>query len=214
MMNSADYVITIVDDHSSDNTATICKKLEATYPFINYIRQKECKGVGNSRNKGISSVESLFVILLDADDKVGSRYLQEAEKHLRMGQDIINPDAILFGDKKTRWEVPEKVTIPMILEKNQVHTCAAFRRSFWEKVGGIDESMEYWQDYEFWIRMLNAGAKIMKLEGDHFYYRKHGTSKSIYSIRNREITLHYIKRKHEKLFQRVGLALPKHTLIP
>lgn len=206
MSNSADYVITIVDDHSSDITPTICQKLVDKYSFIHYIRQDECKGVSCSRNRGIASVASLFVVLLDADDKIGSRYLQEAENQLRMGQDIINPDAILFGEKSTRWEVPEKVTFPMLLKKNQVHTCAAFRRVFWKKVGGIDEKMEYWQDYEFWIRMMNAGAKVRKLKGDHFFYRKHGTSKSIYSMEHRDKTREYIQNKHKRLYKEAAFA--------
>lgn len=201
MCNSADYVITIVDDHSSDNTSSIALEFTKMHSFINYIRQDECRGVSNCRNKGIASVESLFVVLLDADDKIGPSYLHEAENLLRLGYDVINPDAILFGEKHTRWEVPEEVTVPMLLHKNHIHTCAAFKRSWWRKVGGIDEDMDYWQDYEFWIRLLNAGAKIKKLEGDHFYYRKHGTSKSIYSSLNRNKTLQYIRTKHEGLYK-------------
>lgn len=172
--NQADYVITIVDDASIDDTAKICSRLVKNYPFIKYIRNEKVMGVGYARNQGLAATESTFAVLLDADDKLGPGYLFEAEKLLRMGADVVNPDAILFGTVKARWLVPEKVTLSMQLDKNYVHCCAAFRRSLWEAVGGIDEQMHNWQDYEFWIRMASAGARIHKLPGDHFFYRKHG----------------------------------------
>ncbi|MCD4788933.1 MAG: glycosyltransferase [Bacteroidales bacterium] len=198
--NKADYVITIVDDSSTDNTLKISKNLITKYPFIKYIRHNRNVGVSCARNSGIAAVESIFVVLLDADDKISSNYLFEAEKLLRSGCDIANPDAILFGERNTRWVVPEKITIQMLLKQNYVHCAAAFRRSYWLKVGGIDESMSNWQDYDFWIRLAEAGARIRKLTGDHFYYRKHGLTKSSESAEKRQSLRNHIKQKHEQLY--------------
>lgn len=115
--NTADYVITIVDDNSSDHTETIGRRYAQSYSFIKYIQLKENRGVGYARNKGIAAVDSLFVLLLDADDKIGADYLFDAEALLRKGFDVANPDAILFGDVNLRWPVPDIVTLPMQLQK-------------------------------------------------------------------------------------------------
>jgi glycosyltransferase involved in cell wall biosynthesis len=200
LYNKADYQITIVDDGSTDDTETIGRQLSDTYSFIQYLRNEESKGVSHARNRGIAAVNSLFVVLLDADDKIGSNYLFEAEKALRKGYDVANPDAILFGDVNARWEVPDTVSLQMQIHRNYVHTCAAFRRSYWIQVGGIDERLANWQDYEFWIRLAAAGARIKRLTGDHFYYRKHGYSKSSESNRNREHIQAYIRTKHPRLY--------------
>lgn len=201
LYNKADYVITIVDDCSTDNTEEISKKLAAKYSHIKYIRLKQNKGVSYARNKGIASVESKFVVLLDADDKIGPTYLFEAEKLLNSGFDIINPDAILFGNINTRWVVPEKVILKMLLDRNYIHCAAAFRRTYWIQVKGIDESMNNWQDYDFWIRLAAAGARITKIPGNHFYYRKHGYSKSSQSAEKSKILRDLIRQKYEKLYR-------------
>jgi GT2 family glycosyltransferase len=81
-----------------------------------------------------------------------------------------------------------------------VHCCSAFRRSYWAQVGGIDESMRCWEDYEFWIRFSEAGARITKLPGDHFFYRKHGSSRSSESSQLEKAMQSYIRQKHKHLF--------------
>lgn len=203
--NQADYIITIVDDGSTDDTAKICNRLKSQYPFIKCIRNATGMGVGYARNQGLAATESIFAIMLDADDKIGPEYLYEAEKLLRKGFDIVNPDAILFGKNRTRWEVPEKVSLQMQLERNHVHCCSAFRRSYWTEVGGIDDQMHHWQDYEFWIRMVAAGARIIKIQGDHFFYRKHGFSKSSVSQLNRQSLKEFIRKKHLVLYESNGV---------
>jgi glycosyltransferase involved in cell wall biosynthesis len=200
LLNRSDYVVTILDDASTDNTEIIGKRLAAKFPFVKYIRQKNNTGVSAVRNSGITSVKSKYVILLDADDKIGPDYLCEAEKLLQNGCDVVNPDAILFGNKHTRWNVPENVSLQMLLKRNFVHCAAAFRRELWEKAGGVDESMHNWQDYDFWIRVAKAGAVIRKIHGNHFFYRKHGYSKSNESMARRDLLVQQIKNKYQGLY--------------
>jgi glycosyltransferase involved in cell wall biosynthesis len=197
LLNDADYVITIVDDCSADDTPQVCAQLCSEFPWVSTIRHNQNVQVSRAANSGIAHMDSLFVVILDADDKIGPNYLFEAEKLLRSGCDVANPDAILFGDKNDRWVVPDLVTLPMLLKKNDVHCCSAFRKSYWAQVGGIDENIHNWQDYDFWIRLAAAGARIQRLPGDHFYYRKHGPSKAIQSEAIRDQLLGYFKRKHK-----------------
>jgi O-antigen biosynthesis protein len=145
-------------------------------------------------------VDSIFVVLLDADDRIGSNYLFATEKLLRAGCDVANPDAIVFGERSGRWWVPETTTLQMLLRRNTVHCCAAFRRCYWAQIGGLDEGMDHWADYDFWIRMARAGARIHKVPGDHFYYRKHGPSKSSVSALIRESLRERIRQKHRDVY--------------
>ena len=201
MYNRSDYVITILDDASTDNTELIGKQLSAKYPFIKYIRKMRKTGVSAVRNSGIAAVKSRYVIMLDADDKIGPDYLYEAEKLLKSGCDVVNPDAILFGNINTRWSVPETVNLKMLLKRNFVHCASAFKRELWEKAGGVDESMHNWQDYDFWIKVAKAGAVIKKVHGNHFFYRKHGHSKSSDSMKKREVLVQQIRNRYQKLYE-------------
>jgi GT2 family glycosyltransferase len=202
LLNDADYVITIVDDASTDETEKISKEFCDKYSWISYIRHEQNVGTGRARNSGVAAVDSVFVVFLDADDKISPHYLFEAERLFRSGCDVANPDAILFDQINTRWTVPQTITLPILLQKNLVHCCSAFRRSYWAQVGGIDETMSGWEDYEFWIRVAAAGARIQRISGDHFYYRKHGTSRSSASERIEANLQSEIKRKHQELYSR------------
>jgi glycosyltransferase involved in cell wall biosynthesis len=201
LANDADYVITIVDDASSDETPKICAELKNKYKWISSVRHEKNVEVSRARNSGIAAVDSVFVVLLDADDRIGSDYLFEAEKLLTSGYDVANPDAILFGNESGRWNVPDELTLPMLLERNQVHCCAAFRRSYWAQIQGLDETMPNWQDYDFWIRLAAAGARIGKLGGNHYFYRKHGNSKSSVSEQKQKLLKAKIRQKHEDLYR-------------
>jgi hypothetical protein len=202
LLNDADYVVSIVDDASVDETPEIGKRFSRDYAHVSYVRHDQNVGVSRARDSGVAAVDSAFVAFLDADDRIGSNYLFEAEKLLRSGCDVANPDAILFGDRTARWRVPDETVLPMLLQRNSVHYCAAFRRCYWAQAGGMDSSMDYWQDYEFWIRVAEAGARIRRLPGDHFYYRKHGVSKSGHAAKIRDSLRAYIRQKHRELYSR------------
>jgi hypothetical protein len=199
--NDADYEICIVDDGSTDETPEIANHLAGRYPHIRYVPNGEQRGAGHSRNRGIAALDSEYVVLLDADDRLGPNYLFQACQHLRDGADVINPDAILFGTRQARWTVPEVTTLEMLLERNFVHCCAAFRRSLWQQVGGIDETMPCWMDYDFWIRLAAAGARIRRLEGDHFFYRQHGASLSNTARELRQDLRQYLASKYGDLLE-------------
>lgn len=205
MLNDADYVITIVDDASTDETPQICAQLRRQYPWISVIRHPQNVEVSRARNSGVAAIDSLFVVLLDADDKLGPDYLYEAEKLLRSGYDVANPDAILFGNQSARWQVPDTISLPILLQRNLVHYCSAFRRGYWAQVGGIDETLDYLEDYDFWMRMAAQGARIRRVPGDHFYYRKHGVSKSSEADRKHRQAHARFRQKHQDLYLQHGV---------
>ena len=202
--NDADYVVTIVDDGSSDETPEVAADLGARFPHVTCLRIEPGRGTGYARNRGIAAVDSAFVVSLDADDRIGPDYLFEAGRVLARGADVANPDAFLFGARSDHWRAPGQTTLAMLLERNSVHSCAAFRREYWARIGGFDEQMPAWEDYEFWIRMAAAGARIHAVPGQHFYYRRHDGTRS--SGADRPALLEYIRVKHADLFRPAGTA--------
>lgn len=213
LANDADFEIHIVDDASSDETSEVGADFARLYPNVTYLRNDAKRGPGYSRNRGIDAVESSFVVLLDADDRIGPNYLFQAAKVFLNGADVVNPDANLFGalaatlrPGEERWVVPESTTLRMLLDRNTVHYCSAFRREFWSQAGGIDEDMPCWMDYEFWIRAAEAGARIHALHGDHFFYRQHGANLTATAKTMERELRAYLRRKHAGLFQSFGMA--------
>ncbi len=206
LANDADYEIHIVDDASNDKTSEVAAGFARQYPHVKCLRNDEKRGPGHSRNRGIHAAESSFVTLLDADDKMGPNYLYQAAKSLQNGCDVVNPDANLFGVIDDRWVVPEWTTLRMLLERNSVHYCSAFRRELWAQVGGIDEAMPCWMDYEFWIRVAAVGARIKGLHGEHFFYRQHGGALTETANTMRRELKTYLHTKHARLFESLGVT--------
>ena len=202
LLNDADYVVTIVDDASTDDTQAIAERLSREYQGITYLRHDDRLGSSAARNTGIAAVDSLFVVMLDADDRIGPDYLFQAEQLLRSGCDVANPDAILFGASQSRWPVPDVMTLPQLLKHNLVHYCSAFGWGYWAQVDGFDEKMIYLEDYDFWIRLAEAGARIRKLPGDHFYYRQHAGSKTNESDGMQPQLFAQLRQKHSHLYAR------------
>jgi hypothetical protein len=160
MASDADYEIHIVDDASDDETFEVAANLSRQHPHVRYLRNEERRGPSYSRNRGIAASESEFVVLLDADDQIGPNYLFEAGRRFLRGADVVNPDAVLFGDASERWVVPEVTTLNMLLQRNFVHCSSAFRRKLWSQVGGMDEQVPCWEDYYFWFAWLRREPKF------------------------------------------------------
>ena len=206
LANDADYEICIVDDASTDETSSVAAEYVQQHPHIRYLRNEERRGAGYSRNRGIAALPSDFVVLLDADDRLGPGYLFAAGQRLAKDADVVNPDAVLFGDREDRWIVPELTTLEMLLKRNPVHCTSAFRRQLWEMTGGIDEQMPCWMDYEFWIRVAAAGARIVGLHGDHFFYRTHTPSLSGTAAGRESDLRQFLREKHAELYARFSMA--------
>lgn len=87
-----DYEIIIVNDGSTDNTASVCNSLCSQYSFIKYSEQ-ENSGVSAARNNGISIATGEYILFFDADDTAEENGFSECV-------DIIeneNPDILVFG---------------------------------------------------------------------------------------------------------------------
>lgn len=174
LLNGADAVVTIVDDASDDDSVEVAADLADRHSGVRLVRLPARCGVGGAVNRGIASQDSAFVVRVDADDRIGHRYLRAADDVLSDGANVANPDALLFGAEEGRWCVPADVTPQMLRERNAVHRSAAFPRSLWAQVGGFDEEpADIAHDYDFWTRLARVGARIRAVPGDHYFHRRY-----------------------------------------
>jgi hypothetical protein len=57
LRNDADYVVTIVDDASTDETSEIGQQLSHDYSHVSYIKHEPQVGVNHARNTGIAAID-------------------------------------------------------------------------------------------------------------------------------------------------------------
>ncbi|TFD97780.1 glycosyltransferase [Dysgonomonas capnocytophagoides] len=98
------YEIIVIDNNSTDNTASICEEFRAEYPNKNFRYFKEMnQGLSFALNRGIKEAQGEFLIFVDDDETIIPEHLERLDNHLRT-----YPEAVLCGTPVIPvYEIPE-----------------------------------------------------------------------------------------------------------
>lgn len=167
----SDWEIIIVNDGSSDDY-TIKVLTEIANEGINVINISNV-GVSTARNIGIEASKGEFILPLDADDKIGPSYLQDAVQILSTKHEVklVYCGCEYFGELVGRLDIPD-FSIEGMLLQNLIFNAAVFRKRDFVVSGGYDPAfVTGWEDWEFWLRFIKSNDEVYKLPGTHFFYR-------------------------------------------
>jgi glycosyltransferase involved in cell wall biosynthesis len=156
--SQGDVEVVVVDDASSDETASVCCSISD----INYVRVERNQGVAGARNLGILASHGDYLSFLDDDDLrlPGSLDRQvEAlapfpESGFIYGQALLsNQDGMATGDIYPAL-CPQGDVFWELLAQNFV-PCGAtvFRRSCLFRVGLLDDAIPGIDDWDLWLRL-------------------------------------------------------------
>lgn len=147
----------------------------------------------NARNFGAERADGEWLIFLDADDELDPLYV---EKMMQATGDIRRPATLGVVDGV---EDDEPVMIPRkdIYTTNFVVIGAMCRREDFFNVGGFGD-YEALEDWDLWLRMVEAGAEIVDVP--EAIYRVHVTPGS----RNMNVHAHHaayrkIRKRHARV---------------
>ena len=195
-----DWECIIVNDGSPDHTEEIAKNWVEKDARFRYL-SKENGGLSSARNAGIEIAKGEWILPLDADDKIGERYLELAEKEFENDYTVIYCEAELFGNEIGKWHLPE-FSLENLAKKNCIFCSAFYKKEDWKKVNGYDINMIYGlEDYEFWISLLKNKNTVKKLPQTLFYYRVKENS-MLTNLKSERINkmFNYISKKHTDFF--------------
>lgn len=164
--------IIIVNDGSSD--------LETNQILDSYSKPKTIvthtinQGLSSARNYGINKSNGIYILPLDADDKIGNIYIEKAVELLENNNNlgIVYCEAEFFGCQTGKWELNE-YRFPEILLGNVIFCSGLFRKSDWHRIGGYNTKMIYgWEDYDFWLSIIEMGREVYRIPDILFFYRR------------------------------------------
>lgn len=166
-----DFEIIIVNDGSTD--AATNRLLQDYSREKTQVLTTENLGLAAARNNGIAAAQGKYILPLDADDRILPGYLEKAVAVLESDEQvgIVYCRASLFGAVETDWVLPE-YSLERMLVDNIIFCSAFFRRDDWLATGGYDRGMIHgWEDYEFWLSLIERGRKVVKIPETLFSYR-------------------------------------------
>jgi glycosyltransferase involved in cell wall biosynthesis len=172
--------VIVVDDGSSDNPETIVDR----FPGTRLVRQPN-RGLAAARNAGLTTLDTDYVLFLDADDRLEPRGIEAALRCFARqpecgfvygGHRYIDRDGRAIGE---RYEPPGDGPFEHLLRGNFIamHGTVTYRRDCLLEVGGFDESLRRCEDYDVYLRMAKrfpiAGYADLTAS-----YRLHGENMS------------------------------------
>lgn len=196
-----DFEIIVVNDGSTDE-ATNRLLLEYERPQTRVIRTAN-QGVAMARNTAIREAKGVYILPLDADDRIAPTYLEKGVAILDRDQEvgIVYSLGELFGSREGHWAVPD-FSVRGILLTNLIFCSALYRKSDWERVGGYNPNMRSGsEDWDFWLSLVELGRGVTRIPEVLFYYRITAGSRERSMDRGRRVDMHLqLMRNHPQLF--------------
>ena len=173
--------LVVADDCSTDDSRPVVLEWMAAnaarFGRCTFVGHQHNQGLAATRNQGFALAQTPFVFVLDADNEIYPRCLDVC---LRTANNA-DADAVytlleVFGDTHgvmgtDLWE-PEA-----LVHGNYVDAMALMRRSTWTRVGGYRHMpANGWEDYDFWMKVAEAGLTVVRVPEILCRYRKHGSS--------------------------------------
>ena len=203
--------VVIVNDASTDDSLKQAMVLQQTsrHP-VRIVDKRFNTGLADSRNLGLQLARAPYAFILDADNMVFPRALEQlhativrdnsaaAYSMLCRFQGANNREGLLsYYDWDPR----------MLVEFPYIDAMALFDREQLIRIGGYDDELYKlgwfgWEDYDLWLRIAEAELRVSFLPNVLCLYRHHETAMSnTTNLFERELVAHLF-HKHRALIQK------------
>jgi GT2 family glycosyltransferase len=186
-----DFELLVVDDGSTDDTIGVVRAA-ARGDWRVRIFSSPHAGPAAARNVGLEHARGRFIALLDSDDVWDPRYLTEQLALLHRQPDIaiVSANVVNRGgpfDGTPFWPSTCGTNAlaghEPIERENAVCVFAMFRREVVDRIGGFDAAYTGNEDYEFWLRAIDAGFRVLQNHAVLGRYRRRPGSVSSDDVR-------------------------------
>jgi teichuronic acid biosynthesis glycosyltransferase TuaG len=203
----SDWELIVVDDGSTDSTATVVQEFATSDPRVRYIFQENGR-LGKARNTGISNSTGRLIAFLDSDDlwlptklEVQTRAMAENNADVVYSKSYVFSDENIDDETQTLTSSAGKFSGPdffdSLIRYPQIPVLTVlFKRSALDRVGLFEEGKAYHgcEDYDLWLRLARAGLVFYGMPDVLARYRRHGTAMTAMRSNMFKLTLSIVRR--------------------
>ncbi len=162
--------VVLVDNGSADASLSILQHWASTRPHVSVAVERR-PGACAARNRGLAMVSTPFVMFFDSDDVMLPRHVEDFSRAIASSPDtdIFGRNIIAEAADGTRRKLYYKAVAPMfnhIFRGSLSTQRMVVRTDLVRRVGGWDEALAGWNDFELGVRLLLASQRIKDLGGE------------------------------------------------
>ena len=182
-----DWELIAVDDGSTDGTAGILARAATKDTRIRPLKRPH-RGIVAALNDGVSMASGAFIARMDADDISRPRRLSRQKAFLLEnphigvvagkvdygGDEQAHPGFAHYVDWTNQLLEPGDIFRNRFVESPLIHPSVMFRSELVQRYGGYREG-PFPEDYELWLRWLQQGVRMAKLDVPCLWWRERST---------------------------------------
>jgi glycosyltransferase involved in cell wall biosynthesis len=216
------WELIIVDDDSTDGSFELVQQWQNNYPdkIRVFRRNRYPKGASTCRNIGLEMSKGDFIIFLDSDDLLAKDALDQRLKFFEQDpklEMLITPCTIFkesANDTNRLWNRSESIFQDLdrflILDIPWQTTSVTWRKESITRLGGWNEELLSWQDWELGIRAIIKQVVYKKLGKPDCFWRMPSENRT--SIGSSSVSLPHLE-SHFRLFSKLVTDLEDHKLL-
>lgn len=179
--------VLLVDNGSTDNGAAICRDFATEHDAPDFrvrLLAMPDGGACKARNLGLEEAAGEYVYFFDSDDEMEADFLGDVAAVLDAAPPTRRPDMVAArtrmvmpdGSHKVRTAYANGSVRDQVLTGMLATQAFVASRSLLRAVGGWNERLPKWNDWELGIRLLQARPHIVWLTRAYHYIYQHADS--------------------------------------
>lgn len=168
------HSLILVDNNSTDGSMDICRRFKEEHEndgFSVIIVEEKQPGANAARNAGLRCCDTEWIYFFDSDDDFDSDFISSVDKC-----ELTDCDCLLFPTKmnisgctrnrafKYATDIPFQILSAMLSTQSML-----FRTDYLRKIGGWNEQLLVWQDWELGTRLLLHDPNVEWIKGRTFH---------------------------------------------
>ena len=202
--NVNSWEIIVVDDTKEGRLAEYgAFPYQERYPYVKWLKAPQPGNVSASRNYGVRHSRGKYLCFLDADDYL----LQDFLSATLLIIEKCNEDSVLVY---TDWlEMPagkphkaESWRVPRLLDHALFTVTFLVPRTAFDHVGGFDENLPLWEDWDFTIKLGLSGYVGVRVPQVRYAYQYDTGKRREESIARQDELLKIIRQRYAGAVER------------